>query len=256
MSDIEEEGGGGDIPEWVVTFGDMMSLLLTFFIMLVSLSEIKEKEKYQALVESVQRQFGYENSTASVMPGPSKPRNSPKQKLATEVRAKKKNTEQGGDKVESATGDHSRVVIIREGMRTADGTVIHFSFGSDQLSDAHRQALRTIGQKFLGKPQKIEIRGHTWKHPREGLGPDGDDFLSLAHQRAITTMSFLVNEMKIAPERIRISNAGPYEPVHIGTDPVKMNRNPRVEIFMLDEVAGDRIGTEQERQQQVRKFES
>ena len=45
----EEEDSGGGIPEWVVTFGDMMSLLLTFFIMLVSLSEIKQEEKFQAI---------------------------------------------------------------------------------------------------------------------------------------------------------------------------------------------------------------
>ena len=54
---IEEEAGPG-IPEWVVTFGDMMSLLLTFFIMLVSMSELKEDERYQAMVESFRQQFG------------------------------------------------------------------------------------------------------------------------------------------------------------------------------------------------------
>ena len=47
MAMDQEDDGGGGIPEWVVTFGDMMSLLLTFFIMLVSLSEIKEEQKYQ-----------------------------------------------------------------------------------------------------------------------------------------------------------------------------------------------------------------
>ena len=36
---MEEDAPPG-VPEWVVTYGDMMSLLLTFFIMLVSLSEI------------------------------------------------------------------------------------------------------------------------------------------------------------------------------------------------------------------------
>ncbi|MBL4886213.1 MAG: flagellar motor protein MotB, partial [Planctomycetaceae bacterium] len=36
MDDDEPPG----VPEWVVTYGDMMSLLLTFFIMLVSLSEV------------------------------------------------------------------------------------------------------------------------------------------------------------------------------------------------------------------------
>ena len=53
---IEEEPEAG-IPEWVVTFGDMMSLLLTFFIMLVSMSEIKEEERFQALVQSMRRQL-------------------------------------------------------------------------------------------------------------------------------------------------------------------------------------------------------
>ena len=38
---VEEDDAGG-IPERVVSFGDLMSLLLTFFIMLVSLSEIKK----------------------------------------------------------------------------------------------------------------------------------------------------------------------------------------------------------------------
>ena len=42
MALVQEEESGGGIPEWVVTFGDMMSLLLTFFIMLVSLSEMKD----------------------------------------------------------------------------------------------------------------------------------------------------------------------------------------------------------------------
>jgi len=56
MDDEPEEIG---IPEWVVTFGDMMSLLLTFFIMLVSLSEIKEEEQYQAMTDSIQESFGY-----------------------------------------------------------------------------------------------------------------------------------------------------------------------------------------------------
>ena len=42
MAEPEEEQGG--VPEWVVTYGDMMSLLLTFFIMLVSMSELKMKD--------------------------------------------------------------------------------------------------------------------------------------------------------------------------------------------------------------------
>ena len=35
------------VPEWVVTFGDMMSLLLCFFILLQMFSEIKQEREYQ-----------------------------------------------------------------------------------------------------------------------------------------------------------------------------------------------------------------
>src|SRR5690606_21337153 len=47
------------VAEWVVTYGDMMSLLLTFFIMLVSMSEVKEDEKYRAVMEALQHYLGY-----------------------------------------------------------------------------------------------------------------------------------------------------------------------------------------------------
>ena len=45
-------------PNWVMTYGDMMSLLLTFFIILVSISEIRDVDKYQAIVVQIQQAFG------------------------------------------------------------------------------------------------------------------------------------------------------------------------------------------------------
>jgi chemotaxis protein MotB len=46
------------VPEWFVTFADMMSLLLALFVMLVSFSEIKEVERFEALSNSLRGQFG------------------------------------------------------------------------------------------------------------------------------------------------------------------------------------------------------
>ncbi len=45
-------------PAWVVTYGDMMSLLLTFFIILVSMSELKQDHKFQRVMKSVRQAFG------------------------------------------------------------------------------------------------------------------------------------------------------------------------------------------------------
>ena len=47
----------GGAPAWTMTFGDMMSLLLTFFILMFSMSEIKI-EKFRAAAQSLHEGFG------------------------------------------------------------------------------------------------------------------------------------------------------------------------------------------------------
>jgi len=242
---LEEEDDGGGIPEWVVTFGDMMSLLLTFFIMLVSLSEIKQEQKFQALVESLQRQFGHKTSRASIVPGHSKPRNAELAKLATMGRARRFDTHKGGDKTAAPVGDHPRVMIVRPGSKTSIGTLITFPEGVASLSDANKRDLRRMVVEVGGKPQKIEIRGHTSQKP---LDPNNafKDHWQLAYQRCRNTMAYLV-DLGIDPVRLRMSVAGPNEPYHIGTDPVQLRKNPRVEVYMLDEIVEDLAGTDKEK---------
>ena len=70
-----EEPQSAGVPEWVVTFGDMMSLLLTFFMLLFSMSEIKQEQSL-AMVESLRRQFGHDTAMVSPLPGKMPPLNS------------------------------------------------------------------------------------------------------------------------------------------------------------------------------------
>ena len=41
-------------PKWVVTFADLMSLLMCFFVMLLSMSEV-DIEKFKAMIEGIDR---------------------------------------------------------------------------------------------------------------------------------------------------------------------------------------------------------
>ena len=241
---IEEDPPMG-IPEWVVTFGDMMSLLLTFFIMLVSMSKMKEEEKFQAMVESVRRKFGYDDSSASPIPGNNRPRNSRMAKLATQGRAKRLDIMRGGNKVQAPVGDHPTVRIVRPGNRTAVGTVIYFEEFATALSEANKKVLAEEMRLLQGKPQKIEVRGHTGLRPVSDDSSHSDNW-DLAYARCRAATRYLVDELHIDPHRIRMSVAGKYEPVHIGSDSLKMKQNPRVEVFMLDEVVSDLLGTPSE----------
>ena len=50
-------------PEWMVTFGDLMSLLLTFFVLLFSVSEIKQKKIYE-MIRSIRIHWQVDAPTA------------------------------------------------------------------------------------------------------------------------------------------------------------------------------------------------
>lgn len=231
----QEQDEAPGIPEWVVTFGDMMSLLLTFFIMLVSLSEIKEEEKYQALVESIRRQFGHDSAEMNLIPGDARPRNSRLSKLATMGRARRFDLMKGGDKVPAPAGDHPRVRVIRFGTKTAVGTVLTFEESSVALSPKDRRDLQVLAGEISGKPQKVEVRGHTSSRPLTGDEPYSDHW-DLAYRRAKVVMAYLVNDLDIDARRIRLAVAGPYEPFSDQPDPIEQSLNPRVEVYLLDEV--------------------
>jgi chemotaxis protein MotB len=245
---MQDEDDGVGIPEWVVTFGDMMSLLLTFFIMLVSMSEIKEEKKYQAMVDSMRRRFGHDLTIQNVTPGDHKTRASQSRILSTEGRAKIKDTHKGGVPTKAPFGDEERVRIIRPGGNTAIGTVVFFENGSYELTENAKQAIDKEVEQLAGKPQKIEIRGHT---ARQLASQDEDAFkaMDLAYRRCRAVMQYLINEHDFPPDRIRCAPAGAAEPMYLSPD--KLNLNPRVEVYLLEETVDDLIGTAEERSQKI-----
>ncbi len=246
---MEDDPAPG-IPEWVVTFGDMMSLLLTFFIMLVSMSETKKDEKFQAVAESMRQQFGHDRSMESMSPGDHKMQTSAFRVLSTTGRAKKKDTHKGGAPTKAPFGDEERVRIVRPGGNTAIGTVVFFKDGELELDDDSKSALDEQVKLLSGKPQKIEIRGHTAQQ-LASQGTEPLDAMDLAYRRCRNVMLYLTDKHAIPPERIRLSSAGAWEPMFLSSDPEKIRMNPRVEVFLLEETVDQLVGTVQERSSEI-----
>ena len=237
---IEEEPDPG-IPEWVVTFGDMMSLLLTFFIMLVSMSEMKQDEKFQAVAEAMREQLGHDMSAMTLVPGSFRPRNSTMEWNSSEGRAKKKGLNNGGQENKAVTGENEKVQVVRPGEDSSVGGQVYFGEHATELTETNKRALMQIIDQVAGKPQKIEIRGHTTRRP---VDPNSGfrDLWDLAEARARSTMQFLI-EQGIDPSRIRLGNAGAEEPLYGGINPELLRRNSRVQILMWDEKVGDLNGS-------------
>lgn len=60
MSEIEEDSGPSGAPAWMATFADLMSLLMCFFVLLLSFSEM-DVLKYKQLSGSMRNAFGVQN---------------------------------------------------------------------------------------------------------------------------------------------------------------------------------------------------
>lgn len=51
-------------PVWLITYSDLMTLLLVMFVLLFSLSEFKQTEKFQGVARSIHAKFGHHNQPA------------------------------------------------------------------------------------------------------------------------------------------------------------------------------------------------
>jgi chemotaxis protein MotB len=234
---IEEDPPAG-VPEWVVTYGDMMSLLLTFFIMLVSLSELKGDKKYQAMVASIMKRMGYELGP-DVPPGNAFPLDSAIAKLRTLGAQAKKEKGHGGVKVPGPEGQDLRVFKGREGTSISMGGPMMFLPGSDELAPGGAAVVSRLALELAGKPNKVDIRGHTTRAAPAADSPWKDNFeLGYARARRIYDL-FL--EQGISKERLRISSAADTEPLPAGNDN-KPKYLDRVEVYALDAFSREFVG--------------
>lgn len=58
----KKPAGGGGAPEWLVTFADLMSLLVCFFVLIISFS-IQDKQKLQVVAGSMREAFGVKETS-------------------------------------------------------------------------------------------------------------------------------------------------------------------------------------------------
>jgi chemotaxis protein MotB len=221
------------IPEWIVTYGDMMSLLLTFFIMLAGMSEIKKNEKFQGVADALEQQFGFDQTQEARIPGEYEARRTEYHEMTAAGRARKDRWRDAGNKRRASPGEMKQVSTVRPTDTPVPSAVIYFDELSTELTSEAKTQLASAMQQFLGKPQKLEIRGHTTYRPVDTAR--WSDHMELGYARARVVARYLEEELKVEPERLRVSSVGFHEPVTLSFEERISKKNARVEIIGLTE---------------------
>ena len=171
-------------PAWAVSYGDMMSLLLTLFVMLVSMSEIKQNDKFQGVADSLHEQFRFARAAQSGLAGHAKPRSAPLAVLAVSGREARRRVMHSAAPAES-----------HETPAGAAAYSIEFSPRSIEMNPAATKRLAELAGRLAGTPSRVEIRGRM-----ESL-----DDLELAWQRARAVSQILIELADLEPEQLQIS---------------------------------------------------
>jgi chemotaxis protein MotB len=154
---MEEDPPAG-VPEWVVTYGDMMSLLLTFFIMLVSMSKMKEEGTMRAMLDAVSAAFGASNGPSASLEFPSNapvsiPSPPPR---GTRIREIPRRTIE----IRGNGGPNPQVRTISKGTVVTMGGPVIFEKDSAELLDQLKSDLEQIASMVRDKANLIEVKGH------------------------------------------------------------------------------------------------
>lgn len=206
-------------PQWILTYADMATLLLTFFIFLFSASELSEA-KFQAASGSLKSNMGLRPRRGSVV--------EPRTPAQVSRRQRRADLVWGAPGVEAEGTD---VLASAQGTRVMLGGSVRFSTSSAELDDEAKGALRRIADEVRGLPNIVEIHGHVQKGELERADAMAD--LSLSLERATTVLRFLVEDGGIKARRLRATGAGSEQPAGAGLyDP---ERNRRVEVIVVRE---------------------
>lgn len=221
------------LPEWIMSYADMITILMAFFVVLYSMAGTKDVQKEAAVMESLHERFGptWPNLLSIGPAGFGRPDlRLPEMSLVGSQPAARRANSTARDR--TATGTQSRVAASLSGQQLALGGSLLFDGHDAELSAAHRQSLAVVFEAVSGKPQRIEIRGHTAK----GSLPAGlayRDNWDLAYARCRSAMQQLV-AMGIDARRIRLGVAADNEPP-AGSDAVARTSAGRVDVFLLGE---------------------
>lgn len=217
-------------PFWMTTYGDMVTLLLTFFILMFAMSTINERKFMQA-AQSLQEALGGGVMDASIsvigeetlMTGTSGITRQDVDILET--------LEQIAELMEDeALSEMSSMEIIGAGevlLRLGDEML--FDPGKAVLKTGARQIIRGITESIIGTTEKVWVEGHTDNVPIYSLEFPSNWELSTA--RALSVVKYL-QQLGIPSDQLAAVGHSEYVPLATNDTPEGRQKNRRVELYI------------------------
>ncbi len=221
----------------MVTIGDLMALLLTFFILLQMFSELKRDHEYQRVITAVKEAFGYSGGIG-VLPVDDPPLKSVIEQLEYMAMKNHRESQMSQSVEEGVDGPQMRVTKVRDGIVFTIGGPATFDEFSAEIKPEVREQIERVAMLIKGRRNKVIVRGHAAaKHMRPGLEWKDLDDLSFARARNVkdALAAFGVDDRVF-----RLEAVGMREPVRPrAINPLDIAQNRRVEIILTEQLVDE-----------------
>jgi chemotaxis protein MotB len=215
---------------WLLTYADLITLLLAFFIMMYVFSK-KDAYKYDEVASHLKTIFsggtglaGKGSVTAtSPIDMPSRGASSGEIKRQLEGEFVDKNRNKSGAENISVLSDERGIVI-----RVLDKAF--FDEGKAELKEEAKSALDKIVPIIKGVENHIRIEGHT-----DNVPINTSEFKSnweLSVRRATEVVRYFIEKRGLPPERISATGYAEYRPISQNNSPKNRALNRRIEIIV------------------------
>ena len=247
-------------PKWMVTFSDMITLILVFFILLFSMSQI-DLAKFESITESFQSRAILDFLPSDI---PSENMNQGNTIGVMDVgmeeeKDKKKDEEKDEEKSEDSFSEELRkkadalerlveqvdTFLMEEDLgdvisanRTEEGVSlvlqdsILFESAEADILDTGKPFLDEVGTLLKNIPNDVRVEGHTDTRPISNYRYPSNWELSGA--RAGSVVRYFIEEHQLDEARFLIGGYGDTRPVTKENNEDAWRENRRVEIVILD----------------------
>ncbi len=209
-----------------MTYSDMVTLLLVFFVVLYMLTPGVDMDTLQQFLRRFQGGMGVLQQQQTVIDRLS---------LDRKDELKEQRLERWQalvDFIEDRQLDEFfEIDLIPEGIRITLSESVTFNSGSSDLLPQAQNILTEIAELFSDDIYETEVQGHTDDVPLRESAYYRTNW-DLGAARAISVVRFIKNISELPPERFKASSYGEYRPIATNDTPIGRRANRRVEIYV------------------------
>jgi len=207
----------------MATFSDLVTLLLTFFVMLMAMASFEDAEDLDVVLESIRRalaELGMGDGLVSMVLG--------EDEMSDNIRKDRTVRPDRARDREAQEADESDAVVrvspVETEVRLTLDEQIFFATGASELRPGARERLGELGLVLRGHDVGIRVEGHA-----DGVGLESANW-ALSLERALVVTDILHEDARIPLDRLDARGLGAFHPEVVRE--ADQARNRRIDLVL------------------------